>query len=426
MTDATPDQPSDTIATLHHALVDQLCQAEVIRSAAVEAAFRAVPRHLFLPGVPLEQVYRDRHIVTKRIDDRDVSSSSQPAIMAIMLEHLGLQPGQQVLEIGAGTGYNAALMAHLVGTTGQVTTIEIDADIVDRARAQLAVAGCANAQVVCGDGALGYASAAPYDRIIVTARAPDVLPAWMDQLKPGGRLVTPLLLRGAEQKVITFERAADHLVSVTLDHAGFIPLRGAFEVPEQHDSISLEPAPGYSLQVLDRGVIDAAAVAGMLNGPWTETATPIRVTPPEMYALHLWLTMHESRVCGLIADGALAEQATTPHLFVSDTQSFTEGLVSEVALSVLVRAPSDGAQRHPYRADEPAFELWIRAYGQHAGLTQHLHELLVAWDGAGRPGLERLRIRIYPQAATAIPAGAGRTIPKPWSHWIVDWPERDV
>jgi len=423
MTDPAPDPSVDSVAALHQALVDQLCQAGLIHSPAVEAAFRAVPRHLFLPGVPLEQVYRDRHIVTKRLADRDVSSSSQPAIMAIMLEQLNLEPGQQVLEIGAGTGYNAALIAQIVGARGCVTTVDIDADIVDAARNHLAAAGCDTVQVVCGDGALGIASAAPYDRIIVTARAPDVLPAWIEQLKPAGRLVTPLLLRGAEQKVITFERAADHLVSVALDHAGFIPLRGAFEVPEQHGAIPLGPAPGYSLQVPDRGVIDAAAVAGLLNGPWTEMATPIHITPPELYALHLWLMMHESRVCGLIAEGALAEQATTPQLFVSDTQSFTEGLVSEAALSVLVRAPSDGAQRHPYRADDPAFELWIRGYGQHAGQTQRLHDLLAAWDGAGRPGLERLRIRIYPQAATEIPTGAGRTIPKPWSYWIVDWLE---
>ena len=80
---------------------------------------------------PREEVYRDQAIVTKRVDGVSVSSSSQPAIMAVMLEQLAVQPGQRVLEIGAGTGYNAALLAHLVGPTGQVITVDIDAGIVE-------------------------------------------------------------------------------------------------------------------------------------------------------------------------------------------------------------------------------------------------------------------------------------------------------
>ncbi len=110
--------PGTGAAELHQALVDQLLamrsadsRARLIRSPAVEAAFRAAPRHLFLPEVPVEQVYRDEAIVTKRQDGVPISSSSQPAIMAIMLEQLALEPGHRVLEIGAGTGYNAALLA---------------------------------------------------------------------------------------------------------------------------------------------------------------------------------------------------------------------------------------------------------------------------------------------------------------------------
>src|SRR5712692_11171534 len=97
---------------LQHELVDQLRAAGTIVSPAVESAFRTVPRHLFLPGVPVEDVYRDAAVTTKRVDGVALSSSSQPSIMATMLEQLDLQPGHSVLEIGAGTGYNAALMAH--------------------------------------------------------------------------------------------------------------------------------------------------------------------------------------------------------------------------------------------------------------------------------------------------------------------------
>src|SRR5438445_2890424 len=136
---------------LHQALVDQLRQAGCIRSTHVEAAFRAVPRHPFLPGVPLDLVYRDEAIPIKELDGATVSSSSQPAIMAVMLEQLEIQPGHRVLEIGAGTGYNAALMAHIVGDTGQVVTVDLDDDLVVSAREHLEAAGFSHVQVVCGD-----------------------------------------------------------------------------------------------------------------------------------------------------------------------------------------------------------------------------------------------------------------------------------
>src|SRR4051812_2082062 len=115
---------------LRQALVDKLRADQSIRSRPVEAAFRAVPRHLFVPETPLEDVYRDMVIPTKKESGQWISSSSQPTIMAIMLEQLQLKPGQRVLEIGAGTGYNAALIAHIVGSKGYVTTIDLDEDIV--------------------------------------------------------------------------------------------------------------------------------------------------------------------------------------------------------------------------------------------------------------------------------------------------------
>lgn len=119
-----PANGSGDASALHQALVDKLKSERHIRTPRVEAAFRAVPRHLFLPGVPVAKVYRDEAIVTKRPGGLPASSSSQPTIMAIMLEQLDLQPGQHVWELGAGTGYNAALMAHIVSDTGQVVTAE--------------------------------------------------------------------------------------------------------------------------------------------------------------------------------------------------------------------------------------------------------------------------------------------------------------
>jgi protein-L-isoaspartate(D-aspartate) O-methyltransferase len=162
---------------IHKTLIDDLAAAGTVGSPTVEAALRAVPRHIFLPAVPLEEVYRDQAIVTKRIDGVGVSSSSQPAIMAIMLEQLDAQPGQGVLEIGAGTRYNAALLAHIVGPAGRVVAVDIDPDTVEAARHHLDTAGFERVQVICSDRSLGYPSGAPYDRIILTVGASDITPA---------------------------------------------------------------------------------------------------------------------------------------------------------------------------------------------------------------------------------------------------------
>jgi protein-L-isoaspartate(D-aspartate) O-methyltransferase len=125
------DQPM----TLNEALVDELKSRGWIQTLRIEAAFRAVLRHHFLPGRKLEEVYSDQVVPTKQDQEGQwISSSSQPTIMAIMLEQLGLEPGHKVLEIGAGTGYNAALMAHIVGETGRVITVDIDEDLVEAAR----------------------------------------------------------------------------------------------------------------------------------------------------------------------------------------------------------------------------------------------------------------------------------------------------
>jgi protein-L-isoaspartate(D-aspartate) O-methyltransferase len=133
------------VAALHAALVDALLRRGAITDPRVEAAFRAIPRHLFLPDVPLAEVYRGQAIPTKIRDGEAISSSSQPEIMATMLDQLRLAPGLRVLEIGAGTGYNAALMAHIVGEKGAVVTMDVDDDLVESARAHLRAAGASRA-----------------------------------------------------------------------------------------------------------------------------------------------------------------------------------------------------------------------------------------------------------------------------------------
>ncbi|MDQ6920210.1 MAG: methyltransferase domain-containing protein [Candidatus Dormibacteraeota bacterium] len=241
-------------------LVSHLIESGVLTDPAVTAAFEGVLRHHFLPGRRLAYVYEDAAIPTKT-DEHGLalSSSSQPAIMALMLQQLALQPGQRILEIGAGTGYNAALMGRLVGPDGAVYTLDIDEEVCHQARANLGAAGAENVQVVDADGADGWPEQAPYDRLIVTASVADLAPAWLDQLADGGRLVVPLALAGPSHLCVAFVKRGRGLFSDGLSSCGFLPLRGemAFDMKIAEPDRTL-PLPGrptwMSLPVADGSV----------------------------------------------------------------------------------------------------------------------------------------------------------------------------
>ncbi|MFZ0118549.1 MAG: methyltransferase domain-containing protein [Pseudonocardiaceae bacterium] len=183
------------------------------------AAFGAVPRHVFLPRkswvpdehgemVPidrdqdierwLELAYSDIYFVTQVDDGATVwpadgkasSSSSMPSVMLTMLDALDVTDGTHVLEIGTGTGYNAAILSHRVGVD-RVTTVEVDPGVAATAASNLAIAGHP-VSVVCGDGAMGYPRGAPYDRVLVTCAVIGEVPySWVEQTSPGGLVVAP-------------------------------------------------------------------------------------------------------------------------------------------------------------------------------------------------------------------------------------------
>jgi protein-L-isoaspartate(D-aspartate) O-methyltransferase len=223
----TPAHDSDAARRLHEALLAALARDGLLADRAIAAAFTAIPRHHFLPGHPLEEVYADKAIAVKREGEEWLSSSSQPAMMAIMLAQLGLAAGQRVLEIGAGTGYNAALMAQIVGPQGRVISVDIDVDLVEGARRHLAAAGVEDVELRVGDGALGAPDAAPFDRIVVTVGAWDLLPAWREQLAPDGRIVLPLTLLPGQMYSLALERRGEQWATITARPCGFLPMRGS-------------------------------------------------------------------------------------------------------------------------------------------------------------------------------------------------------
>jgi protein-L-isoaspartate(D-aspartate) O-methyltransferase len=435
-------QPSDhshnnhrDIPTLQQALVEYLKNAGVIRSASIEAAFLAVPRHLFLPGVPVKEAYTDQAIVTKRIDHMAVSSSSQPAIMAVMLEQLQLAPGQRVLEIGAGTGYNAALMAHIVGESGQVITVDIDEDIVEAARSHLAAAGYDRVQVMCGDGGLGYADAAPYDRIILTVGANDILPAWREQLKPDGRLLLPLGLRDSQVSA-AFEQVENHLESVTAACCGFMKLRGAFVDTEFPTQIALEP--GLSFALGNWLAHATEKVRALLNGPYREIPTGIEAAYGDLFfSLDLWLSLKAPGFCRVTAEDECAERDLIPNLFLFYTQKrfrSSIGLLSDDdrSLCLLMRPPGFSLPEAEDRsAQNQPFELFLRLYGENEensdALAEHMLAQLVAWNIAGRPNVAGflntggLHIKVYPPDADYTPTEKEMVIEKKWTKLVLRW-----
>jgi len=279
---------------LRDALTDALKAGGSVRTTRVEAALRAVPRHLFIPGTPLNVAYANEVVLTKRADDSTpISSASQPSIVARMLEQLQVAPGNNVLEIGAGTGYNAALLSYLAGPGGQVSTIDVDDDIASEARAALAEAGYRQARVILGDGGLGCADHAPYDRIIATVGAWDLPLAWLAQLAPSGRLVVPLRLRGSITRSIAFERdgsAADipRWRSVSSEMCAFMPLRGGV-ADDPARSVPLVLDGSITLTAHQDQDIDAAALSDVISRPRAREWTGITLGEESPEWLFLWL-----------------------------------------------------------------------------------------------------------------------------------------
>jgi len=248
---------------LHEQLVQSMRQSGVFQAPGVEAAFKAIPRHHFLSDYPLEEVYSDKAIGVQH-DETGllISSSSQPTMMAIMLNQLKLKPGDNVLEIGTATGYNAAIMAHIVGKKGRITTVELEKDLADNARRNIARSKVHTVTVVQGDGSVGFAPRAQYDHIVSTVGVWDIPEAWLKQLKPDGSLVAPIVIDGIQVSA-TFRRQSDGtFVSKDNRPCSFVYLRGAFAGPDFRRQVG-----STSLYILADQVaaIDTAALHLLLS-----------------------------------------------------------------------------------------------------------------------------------------------------------------
>ena len=336
----------------------------------------------------------------------------RPNLVAQMLEQLRAEPGNTVLEIGAATGFNAALLASLTGPGGKVVTIEYDPGLADQAAANLRRAGYPQVQVIAGDGALGHQEQGPYDRIIVTAEATDITAAWWDQLNPvDGRIVVPVRLHGSGlTRSLGLRRTGPGtMVADSAYVCGFVAMRGSGEQAEQQ--IRLDAGAALKVDAADQP--DAAALSRVLHRQPDQRWTGIRVRDDEPAAhLDLWLlTMiaqgHGSGAC--FGRLSVTPDARSSGLADPALRWAGAGLYQGGALAwITARQVGDGTR-----------ELGIDARGPGApALAETALSLLAEWD-ARRPAEPVI-------TATRVPAEPGTApgavqVARPATTFTIAW-----
>ena len=205
---------NDKWPALRAQMVETQLRAREIRSESVLNAMARVPRHLFVPADVQAHAYDDRPLPIGQ-----GQTISQPYIVAYMTEVLQLEPGHKVLEIGTGSGYQAAVLAEIAK---HVHSIELVPGLAREARAALAKAGYANVTVRTGDGYRGWPELAPFDRIIVTAAPPEIPQALVDQLAVGGVMVVPI--GTSEQEIVIISKTAAGVTRKRTIPVRFVPM----------------------------------------------------------------------------------------------------------------------------------------------------------------------------------------------------------
>ena len=358
--------------------------AEAIRKAApgcserVLAAFRAVPRHVFVsellvdmpdgepktllcdPRSPsmeaLDWVYEDRPLRQwpQCADGKSCpSTNSQPSLTAQALTALELEEGHRVLEVGSGTGYAAALLGHLVGSSGAVVSIDIVPDLVRLARHTIAELGLSQVTVTEGDGALGYPTGSPYDAIVASVSLRQVPRAWLDQLRPHGRIVLPLRLALAGcDALVAFQQEYKTLVGRCLCSCGYQVILGQHGFDER-EALACTDTDGALKSLLERERESLDFIGAMARDL------------EEAYYFQFWLNLHDD-------SGA----------FVLDK---TRGSFSPLALldpcRTTLAAWWDGETRVHFYGEPEARDRFLAAYER--------------WTREGRPRPSDLRMEVF-------------------------------
>ncbi|HEX2802525.1 MAG TPA: protein-L-isoaspartate(D-aspartate) O-methyltransferase [Sphingomicrobium sp.] len=206
-------------AAEREAMVQRQIESRGIRDPKILEAFRAVPREEFLSGEYRDLAYGDHPLPIEA-----GQTISQPYIVALMIQAAEITPGDRVLEVGAGSGYAAAVMSRIAG---KVVAIERQSDLVKVAQERMKRFGYDNVEIVEGDGTRGWTAEAPFDAILAAASGSHVPPAWVEQLADGGRIVMPVGEPGWVQKLVKVTKGpAGKLITEDLGAVRFVPLIG--------------------------------------------------------------------------------------------------------------------------------------------------------------------------------------------------------
>ncbi|MXG30232.1 methyltransferase, FxLD system [Streptomyces sp. YIM 132580] len=403
-------EPAEAVR-LREQMAESVIRGGWAPSPRVQAALRAVPRHRFLPEARLASAYDDETAVATVRDEGGavVSSVSAPWLQADMAEQLHLEPGMQVLEVGSG-GYNAELLAHIVGDRGRVVSVDLDPFVVRRALRLCAEAGSGRVTAVLGDGnrgAPGHVPPGGFDAVIITHTATDIAPAWREELAEGGRLVVPLDV-GGYTRSITLVRRGDVLHAEHWTYCGFVRDRGAaaravptadlaggevtvrWELGTEGDTTGLEDAFSDERYELSTGLV----VAGQFN----------------FETLQLFAATTLPGFCRL----------SVPVGSELVTQQDAAAIVADGSLAYLTHVKiSDG----PDTADRRS-EFFIHAYGA-AGpeLAERFAACVRTWDREVRESWYP-PLSIHPAGTPDDQLPPGDLVDTPACRAVFDWPGR--
>jgi protein-L-isoaspartate(D-aspartate) O-methyltransferase len=403
---ADPDQ-------LRAALVAKLTDSKWLHTPAIIDAFRQVPRHLFVSEIDVVAAYRDDAVSVKADETGEmISCISQPTVIATQLEQLDAQPGHRVFEAGAATGYNAALLAHLVEPGGHVWTVDVDEDLVDRARRNLAAAEVTNVTVELADGAAGLPAHGPFDRVQFTVGTGDIPVPILAQLSPNGRLVIPMRVRGSVSRSFAFERTGDGTTwrAVSTEMATFVPLRKGSMDDDRH--MPAFDGPGdVRIEIYPEQDVDLDALRTVLDTPATKLYTGVKFRAGGAFEwLYLWLT------CALpngLSRMPGKRPGFTPHFSWGSMAAL--GKDSLAYLTIREGTDEDGAY----------WELGVIGHGLSGDtLAEQVVEEIRAWDQHGGNGATVPTFRMAVGAGRdALNTDSARfVIDKPVSRLAIDWP----
>ncbi|MEU3509316.1 methyltransferase, FxLD system [Streptomyces longwoodensis] len=405
-----PGEPAEAIR-LRERMADRVTSKGWATSSRLQTALREVPRHRFVPEARLETAYRDDlAVVTVRASSRAaLSSVSATWLQADMIEQLRLEPGMTVLEVGSG-GYNAELLAHVLGERGRVVTVDIDPYVVHRTQRLCAEAGRGRVTAVLGDGRLGAPGHVPadgFDGIVITHNASDIAPAWREQLAEGARLVVPLEM-GGYTRSLTLVRRGDVLQCEHWTYCGFVRDRGA--AARTVPAVPLA-AGAVTVRWEDGTPGDTAGLDEALRGPRHERSTGLVVRGVFNFeTLQIYAATTLPGFCRLSAPGGfpLVEQEDTAAVLANGSLAY-----------LTYRKVEDGPE-----PDDRMTEFFVHAYGPAAEeVAERFAECVRVWDRevreSGYPPMT-----VHPAATPDDQLPPGDVLDKPSARLVLQWPSR--